>query len=405
MDRELDRMDDNSGDESPYKELIINNAYRVENVLPQMEQWSILSNIINYVQYNKNPKNFHSITIRPAICNKIVKDAKGRKVDESLLEVNLVDNSGRLKGEYLDRYEGMKSEIVDTTRCDKNLDLSMTYLGKLNMTQDKNLMEDEIFPISKLGYTVGKLLDRTECQILLDTGASKSFMSKSYYLCCKALHSLPKFASKTQRIQVGNGQHVSVLFIIPLIVELACHRFEVYTLVSEIHENVDLVLGIKNVFELEGIFNLQECCFSFLNRSLPIFPKEKVIMKPGEQKIVKIEAPFTDEIYSLATIKLLDKLTQSVLVLKAKFVQNIAMLDMINNSGSETLILYPREVIGILDFRSLGYYKIKQRVIQQKLSKYYKFELAEKICIHSSINTLRKEQSLDTGEKFPWLDN
>ena len=40
-------------------------------------------------------------------------------------------------------------------------------------------------------------MDGTECQILLDTGASKSFMSKSYYLHYKALHSLPKFASKT----------------------------------------------------------------------------------------------------------------------------------------------------------------------------------------------------------------
>ena len=62
-------------------------------------------------------------------------------------------------------------------------------------------------------------------------------MSKSYYLCCKALHSLPKFASKTQRIQVSNGQHVSGLLIIPVIVEVAGHRFEVYTLLSEIHEN------------------------------------------------------------------------------------------------------------------------------------------------------------------------
>ena len=123
------------------------------------------------------------------------------------------------------------------------------------MTCDKNLIVEDRFPISKLGYTVGKLLDGTECQILLDTGASKSFMPKSYYLCCKALLSLPKFASKTQRIQVGNGQHVSVRFIIPVIVEIAGHRFKVYTLVSEIHENVDLVLGIKNVFELEGIFN------------------------------------------------------------------------------------------------------------------------------------------------------
>ena len=57
-------------------------------------------------------------------------------------------------------------------------------------------MVEQRFPISKSGYTVGKLMDGKECQLLLDTGASKSFMSKSYYLCCKALHSLPKFASK-----------------------------------------------------------------------------------------------------------------------------------------------------------------------------------------------------------------
>ena len=34
------------------------------------------------------------------------------------------------------------------------------------------------------------------------------------------------------------------------------HIFEIYTLVSEIHENVDLVLGIKNMFELEGVISL-----------------------------------------------------------------------------------------------------------------------------------------------------
>ena len=36
---ELDRMDDNSGDENPYRELIINNAYKVESTLTQIEQW------------------------------------------------------------------------------------------------------------------------------------------------------------------------------------------------------------------------------------------------------------------------------------------------------------------------------------------------------------------------------
>ena len=130
-------------------------------------------------------------------------------------------------------------------------------------------------------------------------------------------------------------------------------------------------------------------------------------MKPGEQKIVKVEALFTDEISSLTIIKLLDKLIQSVVVLKVKLVQNIAMLHMINNSGSETLTLYPREAIGVLDIRSLGYYKIKQGVIQQELSKYYEFDSAEKICMqfNNLINIVGKEQSLDTGEKFLWLDN
>ena len=211
-------------------------------------------------------------------------------------KVNLIESSGRSREEYLDRHEGVKTEIVDTTRFDKYSDLSTTYLGRIDMTQDKALMVEQRFPISKSGYMVGKLMDGTECQILLDTGGSRCFMSKSYYLCFKTLHSVPKFASKMQRIQVGNGQYLSVLFIIPVTVEIAGHRFEIYTLVSEIHDNVDLVLGIKNIFKLEGVFNSQECCFHFLNRFLPLFQKEKVILKPGGWKIVKIATPFSDEI-------------------------------------------------------------------------------------------------------------
>ena len=99
------------------------------------------------------------------------------------------------------------------------------YLGKINVIQDDNLTVEEKFLLTEQGYTVGKLLDSTECQILLDTGASKSLMSKSYYLHCKSLHSLPKFASKVQRIQVGNGQYVNVLFVIPIIIEISGHRF------------------------------------------------------------------------------------------------------------------------------------------------------------------------------------
>ena len=112
----------------------VNNASKVDSSLTQIEQWSILSNVINYVQYSRNSKNFHSITIKPAKLNKVVKSTKSRNINKSLLEVNLVGSLDRSKKAYLDRYKGVKSEIIDTTRFDKKSDLSTMYLGKINMT-------------------------------------------------------------------------------------------------------------------------------------------------------------------------------------------------------------------------------------------------------------------------------
>ena len=70
------------------------------------------------------------------------------------------------------------------------------------------------------------------------------------------------------------------------------------------------------------------------------------------------------------------------------------------NSSPEILILSPKEAIGILDLRYLGYYKIQQGVLQQNLSKYYKFESAECISVqfNNLINTLKKEEKVETGE-------
>ena len=153
-------------------------------------------------------------------------------------------------------------------------------------------------------------------------GASKSYMLKSYYMRCKSLHTLSKFASTIQRVQVGNGQSVAVLFVIPVIIDIHGHRFEVSTLVSEIPDYVDLVLGMKNVFELEGVIDMWDSSFKFLNRSLPFFSKEQVIVKPKERKFVKIEGPFSDEISGLAIIKKLDNREQCTEVLKLKFVRN-----------------------------------------------------------------------------------
>ena len=92
---ELDRIDNDSRDESPYKELIVNNAIKVENALSQMEQWLILSNIINYIQYSKNHKDFYTMTIRPVNNGKHSLVLKDRDTEDMSLRIDLVDT---LKG-------------------------------------------------------------------------------------------------------------------------------------------------------------------------------------------------------------------------------------------------------------------------------------------------------------------
>ena len=83
----------------------------------------------------------------------------------------------------MDIYDGIQSDIVSSSRFDKTSDISTTYLGKIeNMEGQDKLKAEESFPISVNGYTLGRLLDGTKCQLLLDTGASRSFMSKSFYM-------------------------------------------------------------------------------------------------------------------------------------------------------------------------------------------------------------------------------
>ena len=163
---------------------------------------------------------FHNLNISTVNKEKYKRNSNTEEEQRHVLEVDFGDTPEKLKREYLNVYEGIQSEILNTTRFDENSNLSTTYLGKVNTTKTSKLKREESFLISEQGYTMGKLLDGTECQVLLDTGASKSFMSKSHYLCCKSLHSLPKFASRTQRTRVGNGQFVSVLFIIPIIIDI-----------------------------------------------------------------------------------------------------------------------------------------------------------------------------------------
>ena len=85
---------------------------------------------------------------------------------------------------------------------------------------------------------------------------------------------------------------------------------------------------------------------------------------------------------------------------------NTAILDIVNNS-TETIIFKPKEMLGIVNLRSLGYYRIKQGILQQNLKKYHRFERADTRCeyFNKFINTFKKvREQKEWEESYPWLD-
>ena len=100
----------------------------------------------------------------------------------------------------------------------------------------------------------------------------------------------------------------------------------------DIFDNVDMVLGMKNILELESVIDSHESCFRFLSRSIPIFPREQVVVKPGEKKLIPIETPFVEEILGMAIVKIIDEGQKTLMMLKLKFIRNKATLDITNST-------------------------------------------------------------------------
>ena len=183
----LDKIDGTNGDTKPYHGIITNKVEKDNTIISQIEQWLILSNVVNYVQYDRHLKNYYDLDIK-AVNLKSHKKIYNEEEKRHMLKLDFGDTPEKLKGECLDMYKGIQSEVISTTRFDEDSDLSTTYIGRIDKTRTSMIKAEEKFPISEQGYMIGKLLDGTECQKLLDTGASKSFMTNSHYLQCKSLH-------------------------------------------------------------------------------------------------------------------------------------------------------------------------------------------------------------------------
>ena len=199
-------------DDNPYKKVVLNKVFKEEDKSPEMRYWSIFSDNVKYVQHDQaTPQNLNIDTLDYRDHKELY--LRLREEERETLDIDFGLYPDILKSKYLDVYEGVYAEMIYANEFNENSDLSMTYLGQTKMARDTKIKAEERFPITGQGFASGKLLDGTKCQILLDTGATKSYMSKSYYLQCKTLHALPKFSSNMWRIQVGETDNMLVYFL------------------------------------------------------------------------------------------------------------------------------------------------------------------------------------------------
>ena len=139
-----------------------------------MESWSILSDHVKYIQHDDFDivYNLNFDSLNYCVNENIYKELKEQEILETSIDFSGV--SGKLKSDYLDVYDGVYAEVINTNRFDEDTDLSTTYLGQVDMSRKTEVKAEESFAMNAAGHTKGELLDGTECKILIDTGMSKS---------------------------------------------------------------------------------------------------------------------------------------------------------------------------------------------------------------------------------------
>ena len=107
--------------------------------------------------------------------------------------------------------------------------------------------------------------------------------------------------------------------------------------------------------EKEGMLNTRTGEYDFIGRSIPIFPQDDLDVPPGEKGYIKVKAPICDKLSGMICTKLFGR--DMVYTLRIKFQDNQGVVQFRNRSN-ETAHLRKNKVVGILDLRSIGYFKV-----------------------------------------------
>ena len=351
--------------------------------------WSILSTVVDYTECGKSSP-YKEVNYSP-VYNKLT-STRDLVYEEAT-------------NHWQERYEDVSCNLYARNKFDDNNDVSTTYLGYYNSKgEERTFPVDNHIPIDGRGVTEAFLMDNTPMKLFFDSGASRSYLSKKYYDANKSLHRLPKFSTTCTGIKIGNGSIIPTLFVISIQFMAHGHMFEIYTIVAEIDDGMDLVFGFKNMAETEGRLNTRTGEYDFIGRSIPVYPQNDLDVPEGKQVLIKIKAPFGEKLSGRIIMKMFG--SDKVFTMKIRIENNQGCVQFINKSP-DTIKLMESKAIGILDLRSIGYFKVSyQKLItmaesRQTFKMYHYQQLTKDPKEH--LDDYHKMSRADEDDQYPWL--
>ena len=227
--------------------------------------WSVLTELVTYAP---SPKSGISISALPP-----------QFINASITPVQITDIPPP-DPNLTQPFGNVFAEIKDQKTFDESTDISITYMGETTL-DDADYIPKLSFNFDFRCHIKGHLSTGAAIDILIDTGATKSYLSRKYYEEHPYLHELPKYKPHLGPVRMGDGTMCAVDFIIPIIVTIQGHVFEIYSLITTMG-NTELVIGVKELMELEATITTQNFKVEFMNRSPSLYPRKPYSIPVGK---------------------------------------------------------------------------------------------------------------------------
>ena len=173
----------------------------------------------------------------------------------------------------------------------------------------------------------------------------------------------------------------------------------------------EMIIGIKNLVELEAQICTCSMQMKFYNRSPQIFPSKPFTLKPNEKlKDLSFDVVFPQELSGHGVVKMSMNTASFVPHTTKVHVSRNKIRMSLHNTTTREIVCDTSFLVGILYIRSLGYFHIDSQTIGKSILKDHKFETLNRIVdtmnemITYTNKSTEPQWKSTKDDLYPWLE-